>query len=549
MKKSIVASFGALILSANGANAANLDPARLAAHIKVLSSDAYEGRGPATPGEVKTVKYMTDQFQAAGLKPGGDLKNGKRAWTQDVPLARYETKGLVAVSVSINGQIQTWSQGEQIAIRAAQTGAEHIRIKDAPVVFIGYGVKAPERQWDDFKGIDLKGKVALVLINDPDFETGTGDFGGKAMTYYGRWTYKFEEAARQGAIGFIVIHETEPASYGWNTVKNSNTNSVFDIVRKDPASAHAPLEAWVQRDKTVELFQAAGLDLEAQKKLAQTRDFKPVTLGGITFSTDFAVDVQQIISKNVAGIIVGSKHPSEKVIYTSHWDHLGVGLPDAKGDKIYNGALDNASGSSMLIEIARAAVKAPRPERSVLFLSVTAEEKGLLGSEYYAANPLYPLATTVANINMDGISTSGPARDFTTSGDAPVTLQDDLIAVAKGYGRNYSPDPRPGAGTFFRSDHFPFAKQGVPALSFSGGQDLVSGGKARGAALSKDYVTFRYHQPADEYSADWDLTGAGQDGAMLLELGLKLANSRNWPAWKAGSEFKAVRDTSAAQRK
>ncbi len=549
MKSLILAGVSALALGVAATHGADIDPARLAAHIKVLSSDAFEGRGPATPGEVKTVRYMTEQFQAAGLKPGGDLKSGKRAWTQDVPLARYETKGPVAVSVSVNGKVQPWTQGTEIAIRAAQTGADHVSVKDAPVVFIGYGVKAPERNWDDFKGVDLKGKIALVLINDPDFETGTGDFGGKAMTYYGRWTYKFEEAARQGAIGFIVIHETDPASYGWNTVKNSNTNTVFDIVRKDPAADHAPLEAWVQRDKTVELFKAAGLDFEAEKKLAQTRDFKPVTLNGVTFSTDFAVDVQQIISKNVAGIIVGSKHPAEKVIYTAHWDHLGVGLPDAKGDTIYNGALDNASGSSMLIEIARAAAKAPRPDRSVLFLSVTAEEKGLLGSEYYAANPLYPLATTVADINMDGISTSGPARDFTTSGNAPLTLQDDLIAVAKQHGRSYSPDPRPGAGTFFRSDHFSFAKRGVPALSFSGGQDLVTGGKARGEALSKDYVTFRYHQPADEYSADWDLTGAGQDGAMLLELGLNLANSRSWPAWKAGSEFKAVRDTSAALRK
>jgi Zn-dependent M28 family amino/carboxypeptidase len=549
MKSLILAGVSALALGVATPHAAEIDPARLAQHIQVLSSDAYEGRGPATAGEVKTVKYMIEQFQAAGLKPGGDLKGGKRAWTQDVPLARYETKGSVAVSVSVNGQSQPWTQGEQIAIRAAQTGSDHVTVKAAPVVFIGYGVKAPERNWDDFKGIDLKGKIALVLINDPDFETGAGDFGGKAMTYYGRWTYKFEEAARQGAIGFIVIHETDPASYGWNTVKNSNTNTVFDIVRKDPASAHAPLEAWIQRDKTVELFQAAGLDFEAQKKLAQARDFKPVTLTGVTLSTDFAVDVQQIISKNVAGIIPGGKHPSEKVIYTAHWDHLGVGLPDAKGDKIYNGALDNASGSSMLIEIARAAAKAPRPDRSILFLSVTAEEKGLLGSEYYAANPLYPLATTVADINMDGISTSGPARDFTTSGNAPLTLQDDLIAVAKGYGRSYSPDPRPGAGSFFRSDHFPFAKVGVPALSFGGGQDLVNGGKARGEALAKDYVTYRYHQPADEYSTSWDLTGASQDGTMLLELGLKLANSRSWPTWKAGSEFKAVRDASAAQRK
>ena len=547
MKPILLAGLIAALASAS--QAADLDPARLAHHIQVLSSDAYEGRGPATPGETKTVQYMTEQFMAAGLKPGGDIKGGKRAWTQDVPLARFEIKGPVAISVQASGRSQTWTQGEQIAVRATQTGIDHLSFKGAPLVFVGYGVKAPERNWDDFKGVDLKGKVALVLINDPDFETGIGDFGGKAMTYYGRWTYKYEEAARQGAIGFIVIHETDPASYGWNTVKNSNANSIFDIVRKNPASAHAPLEAWVQRDATVSLFQAAGLDFEALKKQAQTRDFKPVTLANVTMSADFAVDAQKTISKNVVGILPGKKRSAETVIYTAHWDHLGIGLPDAKGDKIYNGARDNASGSSMLIEIARAAARAPKPDRSVLFLSVTAEEKGLLGSEYYATNPLYPLATTVANINMDGISTSGPARDFTTSGNAPVTLQDDLIAVAKGYGKTYSPDPRPGAGSFFRSDHFSFAKRGVPAISFGAGQDLIKGGKVRGEALGKDFVTNRYHQPGDEYSADWDLSGAAQDGGMLLELGMKLANSKAWPEWKAGSEFKAVRDQSQVLRK
>ena len=528
----------------------DIDPAKLAGHIQVLSSDAFEGRGPATEGEKKTVQYMTEQFKAVGLQPGGDLgKDGKRAWTQDVPLAKFDIEGPVSVGVKVNGQTQAWTQGEQIAIRAAETGANRVTVKDAPVVFVGYGVKAPERNWDDFKGVDLKGKIALVLVNDPDFETGEGDFGGKAMTYYGRWTYKYEEAARQGAVGFIVIHETAPASYGWNTVKNSNTNTVFDIIRADPTKDHAPIEAWLQRDVTVDLFKAAGLDFEAQKKLAQTRAFKPVTLTGVTFSADYAVKAEKIVSKNIVGLLPGAKRPNETVIYTAHWDHLGVGLPDAKGDKIYNGALDNASGSSMLIEIARQFASAPRTDRSVVFMSVTAEEKGLLGSEYYAANPLYPLATTVGDINMDGISAYGPAKDFTTSGDAPLTLQDDLIALAKTRGKTYSPDPRPGAGSFFRSDHFPFAKRGVPAISFGAGQDLVDGGKARGEALAKAYVTDRYHQPADEYSPDWNLTGAAQDGALLFALGQQLANSDEWPEWKAGSEFKAERDKTAGERK
>ncbi len=550
MKRFLLATALSWAVFAQGAQAAAIDPALLADHIKVLSSDAFEGRGPATEGEKKTVQYMTEQFKAVGLQPGGDLgKDGKRAWTQDVPLAKFDIEGPVAVGVKVKGQAQAWTQGEQIAIRAAQTGANRVTVKDAPVVFVGYGVKAPERNWDDFKGVDLKGKIALVLVNDPDFETGEGDFGGKAMTYYGRWTYKYEEAARQGAVGFIVIHETAPASYGWATVKNSNTNTVFDIIRADPAKSHAPVEAWVQRDVTVEMFKAAGLDFEALKKQAQTRDFKPVTLSGVTFSADYAVKAEKIVSKNIVGLLPGTTRPNETVIYTAHWDHLGVGLPDAKGDKIYNGALDNASGSSMLIEIARQFAQAPRTARSVVFLSVTAEEKGLLGSEYYAANPLYPLATTVGDINMDGVSAYGPAKDFTTSGDAPLTLQDDLIALAAARGKSYSPDPRPGAGSFFRSDHFPFAKRGVPAISFGAGQDLVDGGKARGEALAKAFVTDRYHQPADEYSPDWNLTGAAQDAALLFDFGQQLANSTTWPEWKAGSEFKAERDKSAGQRK
>jgi len=554
LKRTLLAGLSALLLSAPAltlpARAADLDPARLTGHVKTLSSDAYEGRGPDTEGERKTVAYLIEQFKSFGLQPGGDLqKDGTRAWTQDVPLARFDTEGPVAVSVAVGGKTQAWAQGEQIAIRAAQTGVSRLTVKDAPVVFLGYGVTAPERNWDDFKGVDMKGKIGLVLINDPDFETGKGDFGGKAMTYYGRWTYKYEEAARRGAIGFLVIHETDPASYGWATVKNSNTNTIFDIIRANPSEAHAPLEGWIQRDATVGLFKAAGLDFEALKAKAQTRDFRPVELTGVTFSTDYAVRAQKIVSKNVVARKAGRQHADETVIYSAHWDHLGVGLPDARGDKIYNGALDNSLGTASLLEIARQYAAAPATERSVVFLSVTAEEKGLLGSEYYAANPVYPLATTVGVINMDGGATAGPARDFTTSGDAPLTLQDDLVALGAKRGRTYSPDPRPGAGSFFRSDHFPFAKRGVPAISFGSGQDLIDGGRTRGEALARDYTTNRYHQPADEWSPSWNLAGAAQDGGLLYDLGRELANSRRWPDWKAGSEFRGVRSGSADQRK
>jgi Zn-dependent M28 family amino/carboxypeptidase len=547
MAAACVAALSCAPLAASAADV--IDPARIAEHVKILASDAFEGRGPATPGEVKTVEYITAQYKAAGLQPAGDLVNGQRAWTQDVPLARFEISGPVAVGVKAGAESLTWAQGEQVALRAASTGVSRVTIKDAPIVFAGYGVDAPERNWNDFKGMDLKGKIVLVLVNDPDFETGAGDFGGKAMTYYGRWTYKYEEAARHGAIGLLVVHETAPASYGWATVKNSNTNTIFDIIRDDPSKAHPLLEGWIQRDAAADLLKRAGLDYETLKTQAQTRDFQPALLNGVTFSTDFAVDAQKIVSKNVVGVVPGARRPDERIIYSSHWDHLGIGLPDAKGDRIYNGAVDNADGVATMIEIARAFAKGKQPDRSVLFLAVTAEEKGLLGSEYYAASPVYPLATTVANINMDALRPGGPAKDFTTSGNAAVTLQDDLIEVGKQQGRVYSPDPRPEAGSFFRSDHFPFAKRGVPAISYGSGEDLVVGGREAGQAFGKSYTAERYHQPADEYDATWNLEGVAQDGELMYALGAKLANSTTWPEWKAGSEFKAERDKTAAARK
>ena len=544
---------GVCLLGLAGPSAAadaQFSTARLSAHIKVLASDAFEGRGPATPGETKSVAYITRQFKAVGLQPGGDpLPGGGRAWTQDVPLARFEIQGPVTTGVKVAGVAERWTQGEEVALRAASTGTTHVALADAPMVFVGYGVTAPERNWDDFKGVDLKGKVALVLVNDPDFETGAGDFGGKAMTFYGRWTYKYEEAARRGAAGLLVIHESTPASYGWATVKNSNTISIFNIIRDDPAKAHVPVEGWIQRDAAAGLFRKAGLDFEAQKKAAQSRDFRPVELSGVTFSADYAVDAAKIVSRNVVGVLPGAKRPDERVVYTAHWDHLGVGPPDAKGDRIYNGAVDNADGIAALIELARAFALAPRPARSVMFLAVTAEEKGLLGSEYYATHPLYPLATTVADLNMDALSDSGPARDFSTSGDAALTLQDDLAAIGKTHGRTYSPDPQPEAGRFFRSDHFPLAKAGVPAISFKSGEDLIKGGKAAGEAAAKAYIAQRYHQPADEWRADMDLTGMAADLSLLYDLGAKLANSGDWPAWKPGSEFKAERDKTADARK
>jgi Zn-dependent M28 family amino/carboxypeptidase len=535
-------------MAAAQAPSAAFDPQRLSDHVKVLSSDAFEGRGPATAGETKTVAYIVEQMKAAGLEPGGSLTGGRRGWTQDVPLLRAAIEGTPRLSFDIAGRQQALAQGEQIAVRAAMTGAQHVSIANAPLVFVGYGVKAPERNWDDFKGVDLHGKIMVVLVNDPDYETGQGDFGGKAMTYYGRWTYKYEEGARQGAAGVLVIHETGPASYGWNTVKNSNTNTQFDIVRKNPASAHTPMEGWIQRDVAVGLFRASGLDFEALKSQAQTRGFRPVPLKA-RFTADYAVDAKVITSHNVVGRVVGAKHPDETLIYSAHWDHLGVGRPDARGDRIYNGAVDNATGVASLIEMGRAFAHGPRPDRSIVFLAVTAEEKGLLGSEYYASNPLYPLAKTVGMINTDALGVYGPARNFSISGAARLGLLDDLIAEGRRRGRTFMPEPHPEAGGFYRSDHFPMAKRGVPAISFESGNDLVKGGTTRGEALARAYTEQRYHQPADEWSADWDLTGMSQDLAMLYAVGTRLANSREWPNWSPDSEFRAARDATAAARK
>ncbi|WBO21684.1 M28 family metallopeptidase [Sphingomonas abietis] len=522
-------------------------PQSLSDHIRTLSSDAFEGRGPATQGEVKSVAYIIQQMQAAGLEPGGPKVNGQRGWTQNVPLLRSEITGTPTIAMDIAGTATPLTQGNEIAIRAPMDGSKAVDLAHAPLVFVGYGVNAPERQWDDFKGVDLHGKIMVVLINDPDFETGEGDFGGKAMTYYGRWTYKYEEGARRGAAGVLVIHETDPASYGWATVKNSNTNAQFDIVRSDPKASHTQVEAWIQRDLAVKLFQASGLDFEALKKQAQTRAFKPVALKA-TMSARYDANVSTIISHNVLGRRTGTGHPNETVMYTAHWDHLGVGAPDAKGDRIYNGAVDNGTGIAALLELGKAFAAKPATDRSLVFMAVTAEEKGLLGSEYYAANPVYPLGTTAGVINMDALSVAGPAKDFTISGTAKLGLLDDLIQEGKAKGRAYTPDPRLSAGGFYRSDHFSMAKRGVPAISFGSGRDLVDGGRAKGDALAKDYTANRYHQPADEWSADWNLAGMAQDVGLLYDLGRDLANAREWPNWSQDSEFRAERDKTAGER-
>ena len=523
-----------------------IDPARLAEHVRVLAADSLLGRGPATAGEEKTVAYIAGQMRAAGLEPGGP--NG--SWYQEVPLNQYDIAGRPELSITVAGKRLPLAQGEQIAVRASMRNVDSVSFHNVPIVFLGYGVKAPERNWDDFKGEDLRGKVGLVLINDPDFETGQGDFGGKAMTYYGRWTYKYEEAARQGLGGLLVIHETEPASYGWPTVKNSNTNTMFDILRPDPAEVHPLLEGWIQRDVAVELLRSAGLDFEALKRQARTRDFRPVKVGDATFSASYSVRRATIRSRNVLGRLPGSTHPEETILYGAHWDHLGVGAPDARGDSIYNGAVDNATGIAALLELGRVFAAGPRPQRSIVLAAWTAEEKGLLGSEYYAANPVYPLETTVAGFNMDALAPTGPSRDVLVVGYGQSELEDRLERVLKAGGRVVAKDAHPEAGYFYRSDHFPMAKRGVPMLYIDSGVDLLTGGTAAGEAADAAYRRDAYHQPADEYDpAKWNVEGMARDVAVLHRLGLDLASSREWPNYRATSEFRPVRDASAAKRR
>ena len=543
---SAIAALAAALLSTTAV--AQPSAQRLSDITKTLGSDAFEGRGPATRAEDKTVAFIIDQFKAAGVQPGGEVVNGQRTWTQTVPLLKSDISGTPTFRLNLgSGQPLSLTQGEEISVKAPLNGQKRIDLDNVPLVFVGYGVTAPERNWDDFKDVDVKGKLIVLFVNDPDFEGGEGDFGGKAMTYYGRWTYKYEEAARRGAAGTLVIHETEPASYGWATVKNSNTNTQFDVVADNLAAAHSPVEAWIQRDLAGRIIQASGMTFEQAKAMAKTRAFRPVELKArMDLKFDAATEV--INSKNVVGLLPGTKYPDETIIYTGHWDHLGIGKPDDTGDTIYNGALDNATGIAQIIEQARWFASEPRTDRSIVFLAVTAEEKGLLGSEYYASHPLYPLGKTVGVLNTDGGSLWGRSKNFTISGNARLGLLDLLIAEGQKQGRYYSPDPHPEAGYFFRSDHFAFAKAGVPAISFNEGNDLRNGGTARGEALGKVYNEKSYHQPSDEWSPEWDFTGMAEDTVLLHNVGRILANSRLWPEWSSDSEFKGERDKTAAER-
>lgn len=512
----------------------------LSSHVRILSSDEFEGRSPGTAGADKTVSYIIEEFRKAGLEPGGDeARDGRRKWTQDVPLVRADIVG--QPSISIDGRKLT--QGREIVIGAALNGASRTELHDAPMVFVGYGIAAPQLGWDDYKSQDMHGKVLVVLVNDPDGESGHGKFGGKALTYYGRWTYKLEEAARRGALGVLIVHESEQSGgIPWESINSSIGNTMFDIARSNPASAHAALEGWLHLAEAKKLFGSSGYDLAQLKALAQRQDFHPIPLRS-RFSAVATVQRRTIVSQNVVGRVSGATRPMQTVIYSAHWDHLGVGEPDSRGDRIYNGARDNATGVAAMIEIARMFAKGPRPNRSVVFAALTAEDVGigLFGATYYTLHPLYPLAQTVGNINIDELATYGRARNFSTWGLPKNSLLKVLEQEALKAGRSYTPDPWPEQGNYFRADHFPFARAGVPAISFAPGDDLVNGGRERFRKLNDEFLNSREHRQGDEWTADMDFTGLADDVRLLYRFGLRLATSEDWPAWDPDSEFGTVR--------
>ncbi len=529
----------------------NLSPAldtinadSLLSEIKTISSDDFEGRKPASEGEKKTIAYMQQQFQQMGLKPG----NPDGTYLQNVPLAGILSKPTVDITVK-GKKLALVHKKDYIAISARYV--PETDVKNSDVVFVGYGVVAPEYGWDDYKGVDVKGKTILMLINDPAIPDPNDAskldekmFHGSAMTYYGRWTYKYEIASQKGAAAAIIIHETGPAGYPFEVVSGSWGNENFGIQKPDNNMSRVPVEGWITYDKAGELCKMAGLDLATLKKSAISKDFKPVTLPGAQASFKIENTLRKIDSHNVVAKLEGSdpKLKDQYVIYTAHWDHFGRD-PQLKGDQIFNGAADNASGTAGLLEIARAYTKLnPAPKRSILFLSVTSEEQGLLGSKYYAENPLYPLKNTLADINMDILNTWGKTKDMTIIGLGNSTLDDTTAEILKAHGRTVGPDPDPGKGSFYRSDHFEFAKQGVPALDTDAGIDYI--GKPPGYAKQKrdNYTDSDYHKPSDEVKPDWDLSGAVEDLRVLFEVGDKVSQDSEYPEWKQGTEFKAKRD-------
>jgi Zn-dependent M28 family amino/carboxypeptidase len=515
-----------------------IDAGDFAEHVRHLASDDFAGRAPGTPGEDKTVEYIKAQFARIGLQPG----NGSD-WFQSVPMVETTADEASASMVAtVAGTTRSLKFGDDMVI-GTRTGQPQVDIKDSGLVFVGYGVDAPEQQWNDYAGIDVKGKTVVMLVNDPGFHANDPKlFDGKRMTWYGRWSYKFEEAARKGAAAALIIHDTEGASYGWDVVKNSWSGPQYDLPAKDDPAPRVSAQGWMTGDAASALFKAAGQDLGKLRAAANKRGFKPVPLDA-TLSLSFTSTSVEKSSRNVVGLLPGSETPDEAIVYMAHWDHLGTHDGEA-GDNIYNGAVDNATGVAAIIEIAEAMRKAKAPpKRSILFLAVTLEESGLLGSKYYVAHPVIPLDKTVAVFNLDALSPVGKARDITVVGMGSSQLEDLLKPVLAAQKRRAVGESNTAAGYYFRSDHFNFAKAGVPALYIDSGTDLLEGGEAAGDAAGKDYTDHRYHKAGDHYDdATWKLDGIVQDLDVVATMGTTLANEGQWPNWYEGNPFKAARD-------
>ncbi|MCX7043481.1 MAG: M28 family metallopeptidase [Gammaproteobacteria bacterium] len=513
------------------------------AHIKVIASDEFGGRQPGSDGETKTTEYLREQLQRLGLEPG----NGN-SYFQTVPMV--ETRADTATSkmtIKLGDQSMPLSFGDQMVL-GTRSGQAEVKVGDSPLVFVGYGVNAPEAGWNDYAGVDVKGKTVVMLINDPGFHNNDATlFQGRRMTYYGRWTYKFEEAARQGAAAAIIIHDTPGAAYGWDVVKNSWSGSQFDLPAAEEPGPRLSLQGWMTGEVASKLFSQVGLDVTALRDAAGKRGFKAVALGNARLDAELHSTISQSQSRNVVARLRGSKYPDEAIVYTAHWDHLGThsNEPD---DNIYNGAIDNATGVAGVLEIAEQfTVQEPRPERSVVFLFVTLEESGLLGSAYYAAHPVVPLAKTVAVINIDAMPVVGLTRDLVVVGLGNSELEDVLRPITDLQKRVLTEESAPEKGQFFRSDHFSFAKAGVPALYAKGGVDHIEKGREYGLAVTDDYTAKRYHKPADNFDPEWDLRGIVQDLNALYGVGKVLSTNRGWPNYREGNAFKAVRDASRAK--
>ncbi|HEX2811387.1 MAG TPA: M20/M25/M40 family metallo-hydrolase [Sphingopyxis sp.] len=545
----LAAALPTAVFAAAPAAAQDISAANLTDTVRTLASAQFQGRAPGTVGEERTIGYLIGRLQALGLEPAGP----DGGWTQKVPLLHTRLGTPTTLAFDRGGTVTPLRLGTDIYV-SSQQSKDVAAIAGAPMIFVGYGVHAPERGWDDFKGVDLKGKVAVFLVNDPDFVATKGDdsfgkFGARTMTYYGRWTYKFEEAARRGAIGALIVHDTDGAGYGWNVVKSPGGENYSLVVPPEKMTSLA-LQGWISGDTAAKLFADAGQDLAKLRLAARRATFRPVDLG-TTFAAAIPVTHEVVQSQNVLAKIPGAKRPDEVVMYGAHWDAYGEGKPDEQGRIYRAGANDDALGVAALFEIARGFKAAPPPDRTLLFAFWTAEERGLLGSEAYAQTPVYPVEKTVANLGIDILQTAGRAKDVILVGKGQGSLEDDLARVAATQGRTVSVESLPERGLFFRADHFSMAKRGVPVLlmmGIAGASDLVNGGKAAGQKWVDDYTGKCYHQACDAWDASWNLDGAVQDIQIFYRIGDELARSAKWPQWKPGSEFKGIRDQSAAAR-